>query len=85
MIRLIEILASVYANELEKLYSNINWDLLGKDHKPTQTTIINLINEIRNIHNYEGESAVEQLNKLKDQAKNAMYILKVILENQNLD
>ena len=43
MIRLIEILASSYVNILEELYSNINWNSLGKDHKSTQIIIISLI------------------------------------------
>lgn len=83
MIKLTEILASIYIDKMEKLISEINWDILGNRHRDTQTSIKNIINNIKNIHNYEGESAVKYLKELKNQAKAALYVLNNLLENQN--
>jgi hypothetical protein len=81
MIKLIEILASVYVDKIEKLISEINWGELDKEYNSTKIASQNIINQIRNIHNYEGESATKYIKELKEQAKYAIYILNNLLES----
>jgi hypothetical protein len=80
MIKLIEILTSVYVDKIEELISKIDWDKWGKEHIPTKISSQNIVNRIKNIHNYEGENATKYLKELKEQAKASIYVLTLLLE-----
>ena len=60
----------------------IDWDKF-KEFIPIREESLRIINRIENIHNYEGESATKYLKQIKMQAKNALYVLNNLLENQN--
>lgn len=87
MISLVELLneikASKYIENIKILIPQINWNQF-KEFQPVYNDALNVIKDIENIHNYEGESAIKYLKELKKQAKDIIYILNNLLENQNL-
>lgn len=86
MISLVELLneikASQYVETINSLITQIDWDQF-RDFQQAYDDSLGIINDIENIHNYEGESAVNYIKELKNQAKDIIYILNNLLENQN--
>jgi hypothetical protein len=86
MISLVELLneikASKYIETIRLLLTKIDWDN-ASEFVPIKEESLRVIDRIENIHNYEGESAVKYLEEAKLQAKDVVYILNNILENQN--
>lgn len=77
-----EIKASQYVENIQLLINKINWDKF-KEFIPIKEESLRIINRIENIHEYEGESATLYLKQIKMQAKDALYVLNNLLENQN--
>jgi hypothetical protein len=85
MISLVELLneikASKYVDIIENLLLKINWNQF-QEFQSIQDNALSIIDDIKNIHNYEGKSAVEYLKEIKKQADDIIYILNNLLENQ---
>ena len=85
MISLVELLneikASKYVDIIENLLLKINWNQF-QEFQSIQDNALSIIDDIKNIHNYKGESAVRYLKEIKKQADDVIYILNNLLENQ---
>lgn len=80
---LAEVLASNYIKIMKSLISQFNWDDADIDFLDIKKSCYILIDDISNIGEYEGENASKHLKVLKDEAKNLIYVLKNLIENQN--
>ena len=80
---LAEVLASNYIKIIKSLLTQINWDDADIGFLDIKKSCYILIDNISNIGKYEGENASRHLKVLKDEAKNLIYILKNLIENQN--
>lgn len=84
MISLVELLneikASKYIDTIENLLSKIDWTQF-QEFQSVQDNALSIIDDIKDIHNYESESAVKYLKEIKKQADDVVYILNNLLEN----
>jgi hypothetical protein len=80
---LAEVLASNYIKTIESLLSQFNWDDADIGFLDIKKSCYILIDDISNIGEYDGENASKHLKVLKDEAKNLIYVLKNLIENQN--
>ena len=85
MISLVELLneikASKYIDIIENLLLKINWNQF-QEFQSIHDTALSIVDDINNIHNYKGESAIKHLEEIKKQANDVIYILNNLLENQ---
>lgn len=85
MISLVELLneikASKYIENIKILIYQVDWNQF-KEFQLVYNDALNIINDIENIHNYEGKNAIKYLEELKKQSKDIIYILNNLLENQ---
>jgi hypothetical protein len=80
---LAEVLASNYIKIIKSLLSQFNWDDTDVGFLDIKKSCYILIDDISNIGEYDGENALKHLKVLKDEAKNLIYVLKNLIENQN--
>jgi hypothetical protein len=80
---LAEVLASNYIKTIESLLSQFNWDDADIGFLDIKKSCYILIKNISSIGEYEGENASKYLKVLKDEAKDLIYVLKNLIENQN--
>jgi hypothetical protein len=80
---LAEVLASNYIKIIKSLISQFDWDNADVDFLDIKKSCYILINDMSNIGEYDGENASKHLKLLKDEAKNLIYVLKNLIENQN--
>jgi hypothetical protein len=76
-----EVKVSTYFNRLKKLIDQIDWTYF-EDFIELKNSSLDLLQDIENITQYEGESAQQQLQQLKEQCKDFIYILENLLDNQ---
>lgn len=77
-----EVLASNYIKNIETLLKEINWDKFH-EFKEIKTNSLVLVELIKNNHNFDGDiSATKELQRLKKNAINTIYVLKNLKENQ---
>ena len=79
---LVEVLASNYIKIIEKLIDQIQWSDIDPDFNEIKLAAYKIIENIRNIGEYEGDNTTKYLKILKNEAKEVIYVLSTILENQ---
>lgn len=78
---LVEVLASNYIKIIENLIAKIQWDEIDPDFNEIKLAAYKIIENIRNIGEYEGDNTTKYLKILKNEAKEIIYVLSIILEN----
>jgi hypothetical protein len=76
-----EVKVSTYVNIIKDLIKKIDW-LHFKEFIEVKDSSLDLLSNIENIGEYEGENAKNELFRLKEQCKDFIYILQNLLDNQ---
>jgi hypothetical protein len=80
---LIEVLASNYIKIIKSLITKIQWDEIDPDFNEIKVAAYKIIENIQNIGEYEGDNTIKYLKILKNEAKEVIYVLSIILENHS--
>jgi hypothetical protein len=80
---LVEVLASNYIKIIKSLITKIQWDEIDPDFNEIKVAAYKIIENIQNIGEYEGDNTIKYLKILKNEAKEVIYVLSIILENHS--
>jgi hypothetical protein len=76
-----EVKVSTYVNTIKDIIEKINW-INFKEFIEIKNSSLDLLSNIKNIGEYEGENAQNELIRLKEQCKDSIYVLQNLLDNQ---
>ena len=76
-----EVKVSTYVNIIKDLIEKINW-VNFKEFIEIKDSSSDLLSNIENIGEYEGENAQNELIRLKEQCKDFIYVLQNLLDKQ---